>query len=135
MASNGRPATNGFTLVEVVAALFVLSLAVIATAPLFVYAARENAVGGDLGTTGALAVDRMELLRAMPYSGLVDGGDLDTDVAGYSDDSHPGFTVRWRIVDNPNPPSPSKIISVRAVADRQVIGRAKQATMMTVRGG
>ena len=35
---------KGFTLIEVVLALFILAVGVIATAPLFIYAVKENAV-------------------------------------------------------------------------------------------
>ena len=93
MGSETRP-NGGFTLVEVVVALLLLAVGVIATAPLFVYAARENAVGGDLGSVGALAVRQMELLRVSSYEALIPGGDLNSDVTGYFDASTPGFLVR-----------------------------------------
>ena len=134
MASETGHRPNGFTLVEVVLALFILAVGVIATAPLFVYAARENAVGGDLGEVGDLAVRRMELLRATDYVILANGGDLNNDVDGYYDASRPGFIVRWVVADNPNPPASTKTITVRAIADRQVIGRKKEVTLIAVRG-
>ncbi len=134
MASERFRTPNGFTLVEVVLALFILSVGVIATAPLFIYAARENAVGGDLGQVGDLAVRHMELLRATDYVILTNGGDLNSNVDGYHDLSSPGFVVRWVIADNPNPPTSTKTITVRAIADRQVIGRRKEVTLVAVRG-
>ena len=115
-------------------ALFILAVGVIATAPLFVYAARENAVGGDLGEVGDLAVRHMELLRATDYVILANGGDLNSNVDGYHDLSRPGFAVRWVITDNPNPPASTKTITVRAIADRQVVGRQKEVTLIVVRG-
>ena len=51
-----RDESRGFTLMEVVIALFLIAVGVIATAPLFVYAMQENAGGGDMGTVGAAAV-------------------------------------------------------------------------------
>ena len=50
-----RSDANGFTLIEVVMALFLIAVGVIATAPLFVYAAQQNASGGDFGHVGAAA--------------------------------------------------------------------------------
>ena len=134
MASETGHRPDGFTLVEVVLALFLLAVGIIATAPLFVYAARENAVGGDLGAVGDLAVRHMELLRATDFVILTNGGDLTSNVDGYHDDSRPGYVVRWVIADNPNPPASTKTIAVRAVAERQVIGRRKEVTLIAVRG-
>ena len=133
MASETGHKSRGFTLVEVVLALFILAVGIIATAPLFVYAARENAVGGDLGEVGDLAVRQMELLRATDYPLLPNGGDLDSNVDGYHDLTRTGFAVRWVIADNPNPPATTKTITVRAIADRQVIGRQKEVTLIAVR--
>ena len=134
MASEGRRRPDGFTLVEVVLALFILAVGVIATAPMFIYAARENAVGGDLGEVGDLAVRHMELLRATEFALLTNGGDLNSNVDAYYSVSRPGFLVRWVVADNPNPPAETKTITVRAIADRQVIGRQKEVTLIAVRG-
>ena len=134
MASETGHRPDGFTLVEVVLALFILAVGIIATAPLFVYAARENAVGGDLGEVGDLAVRSMERLRGTDYAILTNGGDLNRDVDGYHDLSRPGFVVRWLIADNPNPPASTKTITVRAISDRQIIGRQKEVTLIAVRG-
>ena len=114
-------------------ALFILAVGIIATAPLFVYAARENAVGGDLGEVGDLAVGHMERLRATDFVLLANGGDLNSNVDGYHDLSRPGFVVRWVVADNPNPPATTKTITVRAVSDRQIIGRKKEVTLIAVR--
>lgn len=115
--------------------MLILAIGVIATAPLFVYAAQENAVGGDLGAVGALAVRRMETLRGTPYVQLNNGGTLDSNTTGFFDDSTPGYVIRWSIADNPNPPAPTKVVTVRAVALRQVIGKEKSVTMFGIRGG
>jgi len=133
VASEAGHRAHGFSLVEVVLALFLLAVGIIATAPLFIYAARENAVGRDLGEVGNLAVRHMELLRATDYVILVNGGDLKSDVDGYYA-SADGFAVRWVIADNPNPPASTKTISVRVVANRQVIGKRKEVTLIAVRG-
>ena len=125
---------SGFTVVEVVLALTIMAVGVIATAPMFVLAARENAGGGDMGKVGALAVERLEDLRGQYYYVLDNGGSLETNVAGYSDTSDPDFDVRWLIADSPNPPAGMKLVLVRAVATRQVIGRAKEVTLVTLRG-
>ncbi len=133
--SVGAGNARGFTLLEVLLALFLLSVAVIGTAPLFVIATRENASAGDMGSVGAAAVQRMEQLRAVPYGNLVPGGSLDADDAGYFDDSDPDFIVRWVIAGNPNPPAATTLITVRAIANRQISGLPKEVVVRTLRGG
>ena len=133
MASDVSKRSGGFTLIEVVVGVLLLAIGLLATVPMFVYAARENAVGGDLGSVGARAVQRMETVRGASWLSLAPGGDLDGNVAGYFDDSDPDVVVRWTISDNVSP-DPSKTVVVRAIAVRQVVGRQKQATLVVVRG-
>ncbi len=128
-----RQKSQGFTLVEVVVGLAIMAVGLLATAPLFLYAARENAGGGDMGEVGVLAVEHMERLRGSAFGSLDDGGSLASNVTDYSDTTDPDFTVRWTIADSPNPPAGAKIIVVRAFAERTVIGRAKEVTLVTLR--
>ncbi|HXV75366.1 MAG TPA: prepilin-type N-terminal cleavage/methylation domain-containing protein [Candidatus Polarisedimenticolaceae bacterium] len=124
---------RGFSLVEVLVALFLIALGVLAAAPMFVYAMQGNATGADFGSVGAIAVERMELLRASSFVSLAAGGSLTVSQSGYSDLSDPDFIVRWRITDDAAPPS-VKTITVRAIAVRQVVGQRKEITLTTLRG-
>jgi prepilin-type N-terminal cleavage/methylation domain-containing protein len=133
LASEAKKRAEGFTLIEVVVGLLLLAIGLIATVPMFAYAARENAVGGDLGSVGARAVQRMEILRGTSWLNLAGGGALDSDVSGYFDGSDPDVVVRWTVADNVSP-DPTKTIVVRAIAQRQVVGLPKQATLVVVRG-
>lgn len=137
MTKRNTNTSNGFTLVEVMLALFLIAIGVLAAAPMFIYAMKGNAAGADFGTAGAIAVERMEVLRSTRYIDLDAGGDLTTDatVAGvdYFDNSDPDFTVRWQIADNVTP-ADTKTITVRVTAVRQVIGRQKGVTLTTLRG-
>jgi prepilin-type N-terminal cleavage/methylation domain-containing protein len=125
---------RGFSLVEVLVALFLISIGVLAAAPMFIYAMQGNAVGADLGTVGAVAVERMELLRSSNYGMLTAGGSLTSNVNGYFDNSNPAVTVRWTITDDTVGPVTVKTITVRAVTNRQVVGERKEITMTTSRG-
>lgn len=127
-----RPAP-GFTLVEVLLAMALMFVGIMAAAPLFVFAMKESAAGADLGSVGAAAVDRMELLRSGDFYSLAAGGSLTSNVSGYSDTSSSRYTVRWQIVDNASPAT-VRTISVRAIAARQAIGQAKEVTLATLRG-
>jgi len=139
MASAGKSVRNtsggagGFTLVEVMLALFLIGIGVLAAAPMFIYAMQGSAVGADFGWVGAVGVERMELLRAEDYSNLPAGGSLTANAAGYFDTSTPGVTVRWTITDNTTP-ARTKTITVLVAADRQVVGDRKNVTLTTIRG-
>ncbi|MGH9749425.1 MAG: type IV pilus modification PilV family protein [Candidatus Polarisedimenticolia bacterium] len=127
-----RGRQGGFTLVEVLLALFLMGIALLAAAPMFVHAMKQNATGADLGTVGAAAAERMELLRSGDFDALPAGGSLTIDVPGYLDASDPAVVVRWQIVDN-GAPATLKTVSVRAVAVRQVIGLRKEIVLSTLR--
>ena len=127
-----RSGTRGFTLVEVLLALALLFVGVVAAAPMFIFAMKETAAGADMGSVGAAAVDRMELLRSTDFYSLIAGGGLTSDVGGYSDTSNTKYTVRWQITDN-GTPATVKTISVRVIATRQVIGIAKEVTLSSLR--
>lgn len=124
---------QGFSLVEVLVALFLISIGVLAAAPMFVYAIQGNAVGADFGSVGALGVDRMELLRSQDYPALTDGGSLTANNAGFFDVSDPDYIVRWRITTNVAPVG-TKTIEVRVIAQRTVVGNQKDVTLTTLRG-
>jgi prepilin-type N-terminal cleavage/methylation domain-containing protein len=126
---------DGFTLAEVLVALFLIGIGVLAAAPMFMYAMQGTAVGGDFGSAGAAAVERMELLRAEDYPDLVPGGNIDSNVGGYFDASDPDYLVRWEIEIAPAPAPPgTKTITVRALAARQVVGERKDVVLTTLRG-
>ena len=128
-----RGAEHGFTLVEVVIALFLIAVGVVALAPLFVFAAQENAVGRDMGTIGAEAVHRLEQLRATSWFDLENGGGLDANVSDYFQIVDAGNVVRWLIEDGPDPPGNTRRITVRAIARGATIGQPKDVTIVTVR--
>ena len=124
---------RGFSLVEVLVALFLIGIGVLAAAPMFIYAMQGNATGADFGSVGAIAVERMEQLRSQGFVNLPAGGSLTVGQTGYSDLTDPDYIVHWRITDNATPPT-IKTITVRAIAVRQVVGERKEITLTTLRG-
>ena len=127
-----KTGARGFSLVEVLLALALLFVGIVAAAPMFIFAMKETAAGADMGAVGAAAVDRMELLRASDFYSLPAGGSLTSNVGGYSDTSNTRCTVRWQIMDNGSPAT-VKTVSVRAIAARQAIGNAKEVTLTSLR--
>jgi prepilin-type N-terminal cleavage/methylation domain-containing protein len=132
-ASNPGHGARGFSLVEVLVALFLIALGVLAAAPMFVYAMQGNASGADFGSVGAIAVEQMEQLRSQTFASLAAGGSLTVSQTGYSDLGDPEYIVRWRITDNATPAT-IKTITVRVIAVRQVVGQRKEITLTTLRG-
>ena len=130
---NARSSARGFTLVEVLVAMFLIGIGVLAAAPMFMYAMQGNAVGGDFGSVGAVAVERMELLRGVDYVNLPAGGSLTTNATNYFDLTNPEVTQRWSITDNTTPAG-AKTITVRVIANRQVIGERKDVILTMIRG-
>ena len=129
--------SRGFTLVEVLLALFLIAIGVLAAAPMFIYAMKGNAAGADFGSAGAIAVERMEVLRSTRWTDLPAGGDLNADVTAggfdYFNNADPDFTCRWLIVDNVTP-ADTKTVTVTVTARRQVVGQRKGVTLTTLRG-
>jgi hypothetical protein len=124
----------GVSLAELLVAMLLLALSVLAVAPMFVEAVEGTATGADFGASAAFGVDRMERLRAEPYAGLVAGGSLDSDVAGYFAIPAPGHLVRWQIEDNAAALPGTKIVTVRSLALRRLAGPRREVVLTTLRG-
>lgn len=129
---------RGFTLAEILVALLMLSIGLLAVAPMFVSAARQNAGSADSGVVGALAVERMELLRSTLYDSVDTGGSLtsNTTVSGanYFDTSTPGYVVRWQVTGGATA-NGGKSIAVRAISLVQRSGQPKEITLQSIRVG
>lgn len=83
MWTNGRLADeSGYSLVEVTVAMSVLALAILPTVSLFEAGLRAATVSGDHDAARALANDRLEAVRALPYSRP--GGAADSAVERYA---------------------------------------------------
>lgn len=121
----------GFSLVEVLLAMVVLSLSLLAVAPMFVHGMRKSASSSDLGKVGAAAVKEMERLRMAGFNSLPAGGSLTSNVTSFSDTTDPSVTLRWTIVNNG--PATIKTINVVAIATRSVNGPAKRIQLSTTR--
>lgn len=123
---------RGSSLVEVLVALYLISIALLAASPMFILSTKQDAAGADMGRVGARATARLELLRTTPFHDLDPGGSLASDVTDYFDASDPDVAVRWEIIDGGGPTG-TKTIAVRAVAARQVIGEPSSIDLRTLR--
>jgi prepilin-type N-terminal cleavage/methylation domain-containing protein len=64
---------NGFTLIEILVALVILSIALLALAGLMVTTTKNNAAGGHLTEAATFAQDTLERLRVSPLSSIPTG--------------------------------------------------------------
>ena len=97
-----RSSEAGFTLVEALVAIVILVFGLIAVTNLLVVAASSNSVANQATAAATIAAQRLELLKAQPFTSLTTGGDLDSDVANFNqDDDVPGvgrIHTRWAVV-------------------------------------
>ena len=104
---------KGFTLIEVLVAMAVFSLALLGLEKMHLTAIQVNAIASRLTQATTLAQDRVERLMAMPYN---DPLLADTTATGsftsYTDPNPPqGYTITWR-VDSDVPSAGIKTIDI-----------------------
>ena len=116
-----RKGGAGFSLIEVMIAIVILTVGLLSLAQMMVVATNANALAGRMTASSALAKQQLELLKAAPFYTnpanpsvgsinplLEEGGDLDSNVTDYfqlynadGEPVAPGggslFVVRWKI--------------------------------------
>ncbi|MGQ9646855.1 MAG: type IV pilus modification PilV family protein [Thermodesulfobacteriota bacterium] len=88
--------SKGFSLVEVVIALFILAVSLLALAGLMVTTTRNNSFGGHMTEAVTFAQDKLEQLRAAPWASLIPGEDWVIGATGIR------YRRSWTVADNPN---------------------------------
>ncbi len=112
---------DGFSLIEVMIAIVILTVGLLSLAQMMVVATNANALAGRMTASAGLAKQQLELLKAAPFYTnpanpsvaamnplLLSGGDLDANEVGYfqlynadGQPVNPGagslFVVRWQI--------------------------------------
>jgi type IV pilus assembly protein PilV len=82
---------NGFTLLEVIIALFIFSVGLLAVASMQMTAIKGNYFSGTLTEASNWAADQMETLMSLPYDDLA---------AGDHTPDPPHYTITWDVVDD-----------------------------------
>jgi prepilin-type N-terminal cleavage/methylation domain-containing protein len=113
-------ANEGFSLIEVMVAIVILTVGLLALAQMMVIATNSNSLSGRMTSCSALAKEQLERIKAAPFYTdpttltrnplLAAGGDINATVGGYSQIYDPDglptagaglFEVRWQITDVP----------------------------------
>jgi prepilin-type N-terminal cleavage/methylation domain-containing protein len=125
--SSNEVVEGGFSLIEVMVAILILTVGLLSLAQMMALATNANALSGRMTATAALAKEQMELLKAAPFytnpaainigsiNGMLQvGGDLDNDTTVgaqayfqyYDEDGQPlvpnspaaaTYVARWRV--------------------------------------
>ena len=93
---NSLSKTKGFTLIEVLVALVILSFSLLALAGLMVTTTKNNAFGSHMTEAATFAQDKLEELRAIKWENLIDGNN--TDQQGGSTGMN--YTRNWNVTTN-----------------------------------
>lgn len=151
---------RGFSLIEVMVAIVILTVGLLSLAQMMVLATNSNSLSGRMTSASALAKEQLERLKAAPFYSdpltktrnpvLQDGGNIDVAGGGgyaqlYDETGRPvagggQYEVRWQIATVPtNLPLEMLEIQVRCVtvnADQfNVIGEARFTTFRTANVG
>ena len=122
----------GFTLIEVLIALAIFSIGILAVFSMQYWNVRNNTSGNVMTQAANLARAQMEALKSVPdVTTLADGSHPDNPV---DEDGNPGgiFTCEW-FVTNPLGGSTSRQIQVRVSWTRQ--GGAREVELATISRG
>jgi len=88
--------SKGFSLIEVMIALVILAVALLALAGLMITTTKNTSFGGHMTEAATFAQDKLEQLRASPWAGIIAGADTQVGATGIS------YARSWTVADNPN---------------------------------
>ena len=112
MKMKGQNSQRGMSLIEVLVAMMVTVVGVVAVATLILYGIGLQVQSRDATMANALAKSKIEEL-SLSISLLEVGGDLDNNVTGYND-MPTGYTVRWAVAAGP---ANTLDVTVRVIAE------------------
>lgn len=123
---------EGFTLIEVLIAITIFAVGLLAVATMQISAIRVNSTAGQITTRMTWAQDKLEELMALPYSDhqIEDLGDppsgTDSEGESHQETTSDDYTISWTVTDD-IPISGTKLITVT------VTGRGKSTRVSYVK--
>jgi len=123
---------KGFSLLEVIIAMAILSVGLLAVGYMQITAIDSNSTANRITEGTSLAQDKLEELitHRMTHSDLNEAGNPHTDL------SHPGYTIEWNVFDNPTGTDAVQITDAKLIVitcrwlDR---GRQKQTELRFIK--
>ena len=90
---------RGFTLIEVLIAMVIMTIALVAMAELMAITLRIQMLGRNETAAVRLVQSKIDQLVAVSFgdASVAVGGSLTSNVTNYSDTETPGYTRRWQI--------------------------------------
>jgi type IV pilus assembly protein PilV len=85
--------STGFTLIEILIALVIFSVSILAFAGLTVTATRTGSYGGRMTEAVTFAQDKLEELKANSWGNIVSGGDQKKGPTGIN------YTRNWKVLE------------------------------------
>ena len=92
-AMNFFKKSSGFTLIEILVALVIFSISVLAFAGLTVTATRTGSYGGRMTEAVTFAQDKFEELKINSWDNIVSGADQKTGPTGIN------YTRNWKVLE------------------------------------
>ncbi len=97
--------SKGFSLVEMLIALVILAISLLALAGLMATTTRNNSFGGHMTEAATFAQDKLEELKALPWANIVGGTDTKSGSTGVT------YARIWNVSTLLNPvPPPNDIL-------------------------
>ena len=87
--------SKGFSLIEVMIALVILAVALLALAGLMITTTKNTSFGGHMTEAATFAQDKLEQLRASPWVSIIAGADTQVGATGIS------YARSWTVAANP----------------------------------
>jgi type IV pilus assembly protein PilV len=103
---------NGFTLLEVIIALFIFSVGLLAVASMQMTAIKGNYFSGTLTEASNWAADQMETLMSLPYA------DVDLAAGDHTSPQEDIYTITWNVADDDTTNNTKTITITVAWTDR-----------------
>lgn len=85
---------NGFTMIEILIAVSIFAIGMLAVASMQISGIHGNATAGSLTGAATWAADRMETLLGLPY----DHADLDPAGNPHSGGTQGRYTIEWNVI-------------------------------------